>query len=128
MQKFGLRKKFLTVFAVIAIAVAVFLSHNATLAINNGLKDTSNELPSPTKLALSLCRHHVFTMLGLLAIGGLILSEKYIKDESSKKHSQIIIMGIMLVVIGTWFLALSLPGICLCDAWLYWEGHGSAFE
>ena len=128
MQKFGLHKKFSTVFAVIALAVAVFLSHNATLAINNGLKDTGNELPSPTKLALSLCRYHVFTILGLLAIGGIILSEKYLKDESSKKHSQIIIMSIMLVFIGIWFLALSLPSICLCDAWRYWEGHGSALE
>lgn len=110
-----------TVLAAIAIAAAVYLAHYATLGIHSGFKGFIVDLPMPTQVVLDLCRYHVFTVLALLAIGGLFVSDKYLKDERSRRIAQIGVLSGMLVVVSAWFLALSLPSRCMCDAWKSWD-------
>lgn len=116
----NLRDKWPAIFAAFSICVATFLSYNASLIVNDALKGHGAELPYPTQIAIFLCRNHVVTVLSLLAIAGLVLIETRLQSESMKRHSQVILMGALLILFSVWFLVMTLPSLCLCDAWRQW--------
>ena len=103
-----------------SIVFADFSLYYSTLAINHSMKEAGGILPTPTLAAIAFSKYHLSTGLAILCLLIIGLIEWKIKERSKKLMVEIYIISMLLVVTAVTFFAMSLPFICLCDAWKQW--------
>ncbi len=105
--------------AIVSIVFATFIIYNATLAINNKIKN-DGVLPTPTRIMIPFVQYHVITGISFIAVITIVLIEWKNKAIQTNFVIELIIVSMFLILTACTFLAMSLPFICMCYEWRQW--------
>lgn len=111
---------------ILILFFCAWIGEYGALAANNGWRMHGKELPGPTEDAINFYRHQLhWVYAGIVAVISIGLT----LFRRPRIALGVAVTGALLwLLLSTALLtSLSLPGACLCDAWMHWDtGHECA--